>query len=176
MDEITDDGRRTTDAVEQAVEQAEQVVAESESTVEQPTKASAETGQGSTVQRDIGWLIVLAILLYGLVQLTGLDVRGSLTEVIRPNSYVITNNCALPLVISSTTEEVARVESGETMTVEPPLEGSMALEVAGTEKVRFRLLSLPTSIELAGDVFPASNEIYGVNIRGVDEQLIACPS
>lgn len=130
---------------------------------------NADAPERSSLGRDVVVLAVLALLLYGLTQFTSLDVVGNLQQTFG-SGYTVTNNCAFPLVVATDIREVARAESAETITFQPPANGEIFLEVGGSERTRFTL-SLPAlAIELTGKSFPSRSDFYGT-----DATLIACP-
>lgn len=133
---------------------------------EAPAKAEP---QRSTLQRDIVILAVLIALLYGLTQLTNLDVVGNLQQTFG-DGYTITNNCALPLVVATETRDVAQVASNETATFQPPSGGEIYLAVGGGDRTRFTLYLVSADITLMGQSFPARSDFYGT-----DAELVACP-
>jgi hypothetical protein len=137
---------------------------EQHETVEQPVAQPPR----STLQRDVVVLAVLVALLYGLMQLTTLDVIGNLQQTFG-SGYTLTNNCALPLVVMTETREIARAASAETITFQPPANGEIYLAVSDTERMRFTLYLPQAEIELSGRSFPARSDLYGT-----DAQLIAC--
>ncbi len=127
------------------------------------------TRQGSTLQRDVAVLAILIGLLYGLTQLTNLDVIGNLQQTFG-NGYTVTNNCAFPLVVATDSREVARVTMNETQTFQPPANGEIYLAVGEGERTRFTLYLPDAEIELAGKSFPSRSDLYRTDAR-----LIACP-
>ncbi len=124
---------------------------------------------GSTLQRDFVVLAVLVALLYGLTQLTNLDVVGNLQQTFG-SGYTLTNHCAFPVVIETETREVARAESAETITFQPPANGEIYLAVGSSDRSRFTIYLPAADIELTGLAFPARSDFYGT-----DAELIACP-
>ena len=121
------------------------------------------------MRRDITILIILLVLLYGVSQISGVNVTRGLENSFA-NQYTLHNQCAGEIVIVNNGDDGVRIAPGASETYNPLATAVMQLQFDDGETGWFPLKIEGSDLEVSGEQIPAESDIFGRN-----PTLIACP-